>query len=167
MPHRKVDPQQSLEYAIGAARLIGFVLLCFGLTIVIRGGYFNRYHLYRNVFLFVGLVVWVIPGVLLLTWGHYLKRRRRFALRLTQLTAFLQIFFASIFLAGSFVFTPISALPIVLTILWLICCFGLLRYLHDARALLGSEAEFQRGFEPIAPKQVLPIDENDKPSAPV
>jgi hypothetical protein len=165
MPHRKVDPQHSLEYAIGAARLLGFVLLCFGFTIVMRGGYFNRYHLYRNFFFGIGLIVWVIPGVLLLTWSHYLKRRRRFAFRAAQLTTFTQLFFAGIVLAGSFVFTPISALPIVLSVLWLLCCVQLLRYLHDARPLLGSEAEFQRGFEPIAPQQVLPVDVSEEPGS--
>ena len=140
---------------------IGFVLLCFGFTIVMRGGYFNRYRLYRNFFLFIGLVVWVIPGVLLLTWSHYLKRRRRFALRATQVTAFTQLFFASLFLVGGFMFTPISPLPILLSVLWLLCCIQLLRYLHEARPLLGAEAEFQRGFEPIAPKHVLSMDDSN------
>jgi hypothetical protein len=164
MPRRKVDPQRSLEFAIGAARLIGFVLLCFGFTVVMRGGYLNRFHLYRNFFLAIGLIVWVIPGVLLLMFSHYLKRRRRFALRAMQFTIFTQLFFAAIFLGGSFIYTPISVLPILLSVLWILCCAQLLRYLHDARSLLGAEAEYQRGFEPITPKPVVPIDpENDEP----
>ncbi len=164
MPHRKVDPQHSLEYAIGASRLIGFVVLCFGFTVVLRGGYFNRYHLYRNFFFGIGLIVWVIPGALLLMFSHYLKRRRRFSYRATQITTLSQLFFASAFLIGSFTFSPISPLPILLSLLWLTCCAQLLRYLHDARPLLGHEAEYQRGFEPIAPKPVLPADQQTSDS---
>jgi hypothetical protein len=167
MPHRKVDPQQSLESAIIASRLIGFVLLCFGLTIVIRGGYFNRYHLYRNFFLFIGLVVWVIPGVLLFTWSNYLKRRRRFALRATQITAYIQLFFAAACLIGSMTFTPVTPVPPLLCLLWLVCLILLLAHLHRARPLLAAEAEFQRGFEPIAAKQVLPVDAPDDRLPPV
>jgi cell division protein FtsW (lipid II flippase) len=158
MPHRQVDPQHSLDYAIGAARLIGLVLLCFGFTIVLRGGYFNRYHLFRNFFFAIGLIVWVAPGALLIMCAHYLKRRRRFARRATQFIMLAQLFFAAIFLVGSCTLSPVSPLPIVLCLLWLICSIQLLRYLHDARPALVADAEYHRGFEPIAPQPVLPVD---------
>jgi hypothetical protein len=40
----------------------------------------------------------------------------------------------------------------------------LLRYLHGARPLLGNEADYQRGFDPIAPKPVLPVEQQTRDS---
>ncbi|HTL28710.1 MAG TPA: hypothetical protein VL282_05810, partial [Tepidisphaeraceae bacterium] len=155
---RKHDPEDALELATSAARLLGVVLLGFGLTIVIRGGYLNPYRLYRAYFLSLGLIVWVVPGVLLIMSSFYLRRRRLAALRVAQITTLSEIIFALALFAANFYFTPISAVPIVLCILWLGAMVALAIYLRRASPVVRFDADFHHGFEPITPQPVLPAN---------
>jgi hypothetical protein len=166
MCRRPPDPFASLELAISAARLIGFVLFCFGLTIVVRGGYLNPYHRYRAYFFGAGLVIWVIPGVLLMACSFYLRKRRSIAFRIARLTAILEAAFAMAVLVANLFFTPISPVPILLCVLWLFGMIQLAIQLKRSRVLVRFDAEFHRGFQAIAPTPVLPIDQPTETNRP-
>src|SRR5690242_2500193 len=71
------DPQRPLHLAIRSTLLLGIVSAGFGLMMTVVFGYFNRMQLYRPHFIALGLIVWFIPGVLLITYSQMMRKGDR------------------------------------------------------------------------------------------
>lgn len=147
------DPEQSLLLAQRSLRLLGIASALFGLVLIVAFGYFNRLQRFRPWFIGMGFLVWFLPGVLMVMCWWYLNRRNRIALRLALLVCAIQMLFA-ISLFGLFlVLTPISPVPIVMTLLWTLAAAQLLVQLWRARPAVDLDAEHHAAFE----AQVIPL----------
>jgi hypothetical protein len=149
------DPTRTLGLAIRSTRLLGFCCGVFGFVFVFAFGYFNKYQLYRLHFIAIGMIVWVIPGVLLMVNAYLMQRhrRRRAAVGAMFITA-VQVLFATAALVASCTMPPVSAIPIVMSVLWVGATVQLLVYLWRALPLLSQDVEGRKGFEvEVKPRQ--------------
>ena len=160
-PTPEVDPRQRpLHLAIRSTRLLGFCSTLFGLVIVFALGYFNRYRAYRVAFIALGLVVWVVPGVLLMTYAMLLTQRRRRAAIGALAVASAHGLFALAAFVASVTLPPVSPIPILLSVLWLAAVGQIIVYLWRSLPLLEHDAQRRHGFEISAtPRSVLPVEE--------
>jgi fatty acid desaturase len=142
------DPTSALDLAIRSARLLGFCSGVFGFVFVFAFGYFNKYQLYRLHFIAIGMIVWVIPGVLLMVNAYLMQRhrRRRAAIGAMFITA-AHLLFALAALLGSCTLSPVSAIPILMSVLWVAATIQLLMYLWRSIPLLAHDVEARKGFE--------------------
>jgi len=147
------DPEQTLLTAQRSLRLLGIISALFGIVLIVAFGYFNRLQRFRPYFIGMGFLVWFLPGVLMITCWWYLNRRNRIALRMAIILCAIQMIFAAILSALNFLLTPISILPIVMTLLWTLATMQLLVQLHRARPAVDFDAEHHAGFE----AQVIPL----------
>ena len=150
------DRERPLRLAIRSTRLLGAVSAAYGVFFVFAYGYLNRYQRYQLFFIVFGMVLWVIPGVLLLVNAAQLDQRRRSGAVAAMIVAFLQGLCALALFVANFYFTPISPIPVVLSALWVAAIVQLLVHLFRSFRLLESDAEGRHGF------QVQPID-NSRP----
>src|SRR5215218_8948074 len=120
------DPEQSLLTAQRSLRLLGIISALFGLVMIVAFGYLNRSARFGPFFIAMGLVVWFLPGVLMVTCWWYLNRRSRSALRAAQVMCAIQMLFAIALFALFLVLTPISPVPVVMTMLWALAAGQLL-----------------------------------------
>jgi hypothetical protein len=141
------DPQRPLALATRSTRLLGIVSSAFGVVIVIPFGYFNKFHTYRPHFIALGLIVWFIPGVLFLTCSFMLQQKRRRGAVGAMAIGFVQEIFALLLLVGSIVLPPVSAIPILLCVLWAAALVQLLWQLYRSLPLLVGDVERRHGFE--------------------
>ncbi|MEO6436205.1 MAG: hypothetical protein ABIP55_10675 [Tepidisphaeraceae bacterium] len=163
------DPQRPLRQAIRAARLLGFCSALFGLVVVVVLGYFNRYQSYRLSIVALGLVIWLIPGVLLMTYAALLSQRRRRAAIGAMAVTSAHALFALAALVASVMLPPVSFIPILMSLLWIALAGLLLAYLWRSLPLLEHDAERRHGFEiglgPVKPtgpppRPVLPVEDD-------
>ena len=155
--------QHPLPVAIRATRVIGVASALLGLVFIIGYGYFNRYTLFRPIFILAGLAIWFIPGVLYYTCAAYLDKRRRFAATSAGLIAFVQLLFAVTALyLQIFHLTPISPIPILLTILWCAALVDLMVRLRRTLPYLTADTTARHGFDLSAPKPVVPIVDDQR-----
>jgi cell division protein FtsW (lipid II flippase) len=144
---RQSDPLRPLHLAIRSTRLLGFCSAVFGFVFVFAFGYLNRYKLYRLHFIAIGLIVWLIPGVLLMTYSFMMTQRRRRAAIGAFFMALVQGLFAIAALVGSCTLSPVSPIPILLSALWVIAIAQLLAHLKQSLPLLEHDVERRPGFE--------------------
>jgi hypothetical protein len=161
MPHRPDDdPQRPLRFAIRSTRLLGIVSAAFGLVFTIAFGYFNKYRTYRLHFIAMGLIVWFIPGVLFITFASMMKQGRHRGAVGAIAIAITQGLFALAALAGSILLPPVSAIPILLSLLWAASIVQLLLHLSQSIRLLEKDVSGRHGFDLSAPQPVLPADDS-------
>ncbi|MBC8107812.1 MAG: hypothetical protein H7Z14_14585 [Anaerolineae bacterium] len=142
------DPEKSLLTAQRSLRLLGIISALFGLVMIVAFGYLNRSVRFRPYFIAMGFLVWFLPGVLMVMCWWYLNRRNRIALRLALVMCAVQTLFAIALFAMFLVLTPISPVPIVMTLLWALAAVQLLTLLWRARPAVDLDAEHHAAFEP-------------------
>ena len=145
--------EQSLAVAQRSLRLLGIMSAVFGLVMIIVFGYFNRLQRFGPYFIGLGFIVWFLPGVLMLTCWWYLNRRNRLALRGAMFVCAIQKLFAIALFAMNFFLSPISIVPIVMTLVWALAAGQLLMQLWRARPAVDLDAEHRAAFE----AQVIPV----------
>jgi len=150
------DPLRPLAFAIRSTRLLGFCSAVFGFVFVMAFGYFNPYRVYAHWGIAIGLIVWFIPGVLLMLCAAQLQLRRRSAAVGAMLLTIAHVFFALAALVGSCTLSPVSPIPIVMSVLWVAATVQLVVHLRRSLPLLEHDAERRQGFE------VLPIVLNER-----
>jgi hypothetical protein len=133
--------------------LLGIASALFGLVMIVGFGYFNRLVRFRPYFIGLGFLGWFLPGVLMITCWWYLQRRNRFALRGAIGVCAMQACFAIALFIANFLLTPISIVPIVMTLLWTLAAGQLLIQLWRARPIVDSDAEHHGAFE----AHVIPV----------
>jgi hypothetical protein len=143
--------------ALRSMLVLGVACTGFGLVFVIVYGFLNSFQRFQAWFIFIGTTLWLGPGVLFLICAHFMRRQRPAAAVFALATVAFQAAGAGILLAVTSTVDPISPIPIVLGVLWLIALADCARHLLRARRFLASGTERVRGFEMIAPKPVLPI----------
>jgi hypothetical protein len=155
----KDDPARPLHLAVRSTRLLGCVSVLCGLVVILAFGYFNRYTLYRAYFLGGGLVVWFVPGVLLVTCSYFLARRRRVAAIAGIVVALVQGTCAATLFYLSVTLQPVSPVPVVLSALWVLAIVQLVHHLWRSLAAIRLDAQYRRGFDltGTAPRGVLPV----------
>ena len=142
------DPtQRPLALAIRSTRLLGFCSAVFGLVFVMAFGYFNPYRLYAHWGIAIGLVIWFVPGVLLMLCAAQLQQRRRSAAVGAILITAAHVLFALAALVGSCTLEPVSPIPIILSALWVAATVQLIVHLRKSLPLLEHDAERRQGFE--------------------
>jgi hypothetical protein len=151
MPAR--DSEQSLLTAQRSLRLLGITSALFGLVMIVVFGYFNRLQRFGPYFIVLGSLVWFVPGAVMVTCWWYLQHRNRIALRVAIATCLIQLSFAIALFVLNFFYTPISAVPVVMTLLWSLAAGQLLMQLWRARSAVDSDAEHRAAFE----TRVIPI----------
>ena len=147
MSHPPPEPVRPLELAIRSTRLLGFCSAVFGLVFLLAFGYFNKYRVYAHWGVIIGLVVWFIPGVLLMTCAVMLRHRRRGAAVGAMLITCAHLLFAVVAFIGSCILEPISPIPIVMSVLWVMATAQLIFHLKRSLPLLLHDAEVRKGFE--------------------
>ncbi len=141
------DLQRPLMLAIRSTRLLGFCSAVFGFVFVMAFGYFNPYRLYAHWGIAIGLIIWFIPGVLLMLCAMQLQHRRRSAAVGAVMLTGAHVLFALAALVGSCTLSPVSPIPIVLSALWVAATLQLLVHLRRSLPLLERDAERWKGFE--------------------
>src|SRR5687768_3730980 len=84
------DLERPLRLAIRSTRLLGGVSAAYGIFFVFAYGYLNRLEQWQLIFIAIGMVLWVLPGVLLLINSYQLEQRRRFAAVSSMIAAIAQ-----------------------------------------------------------------------------
>ena len=141
------DPLRPLALAIRSTRLLGFCSAVFGLVFLLAFGYLNPYRLYAHWGIALGLVIWFIPGVLLMLCAVQLQHRRRSAAVGAMMITCVHVVFALGALVGSCTLEPISPIPIILSVLWVAATVQLVVHLRRSLPLLEQDAERRKGFE--------------------
>jgi hypothetical protein len=155
-----------ISLALRSITVLGVACVLFGLVFVIEFGLLNRFHRFRPVFTVMGVMLWLGPGLSYLACAAMMRRHRHGAATTAIITAALQGIGAAMLLAFSVTVTPVTPLPIILDVAWLIALADCVRHLVRARRFLLNGAQRTRGFEPLVPfKRVLPLtDETQNPS---
>ena len=154
----KDDPHYYLTLAIRSARILGVFGIVIGVIFIAVLGFFNRVERFRPLYIAFGLAVLVLPGVLYLACIPHLRRHRLAALIVTLVIAAIQTLCAAAALIASCTLSPVSAIPIVLSALWLAAMIQLL--FHLSRGFIAMRLDAlaeQRGFEPVMGQAVRPI----------
>lgn len=157
----------TVRLAIRATFVLGVVCTLFGAVFLLLFGYFNRYQQYRPWFLAMGLVVWCGPGILFISCAYLMRRHARGGASGALATAGFQFVLAAALLVASATFEPVSLLPLVLGVLWLIALGDCMRRLIAARRFLAAETTRTRGFDLSAadvPRAVIPVAEPGDPA---
>jgi len=141
------DPLRPLALAIRSTRLLGFCSAVFGLVFLMAFGYLNPYRLYAHWGVAMGLVIWFIPGVLLMLCAAQLQHRRRSAAIGAMMITCVHVLFALAALVGSCTLEPVSPIPIIMSALWAAATAQLVVYLWRSLPLLEQDAERRKGFE--------------------
>lgn len=145
--------------AIRSTFVLGAASALFGLVFLVLFGYLNTYQLYRPWFMGMGVVVWFGPGAVFVSCAYLMRRHSRGAATGALATAGFQVVAAAALLVASATFDPVSALPLVLGVLWLIALLDCMRRLVSARRFLAAGTSRTRGFDlsTDAPRPVLPV----------
>ena len=147
------DPEQSFLLAQRSLRLLGITSAAFGLIMIVAFGYFNRLTRFGPDFIALGSIVWFLPGAAMVTCWWYMQRRHRIALRVAIAICAMQMIFALALFVLNFLYTPVSAVPVVMTLLWSLAVGQLLTQLWRARPAVDYDAEHRAAFE----AQVIPV----------
>jgi hypothetical protein len=152
----------ALHIAIRATRIMGLASAALGLVFIIGYGYFNKYQLFRPIFIAGGMLVWFVPGILLYTCAIFLEKRHRARAAAigASLIAFTQLLFATTALyLQLFHLTPISPIPVLLSILWCAALVDLMSRLNRASPAMVDDPDSHRGFEVTAPPvPAIPVE---------
>jgi hypothetical protein len=154
------DPEQSLFLAQRSLRLLGIISAAFGILLIVAFGYLNRLPQFRLHFIALGFIVWFLPGVLMVTCWWYLNRRNRIALRVALIVCSIQMLFAIALFVLNFVLTPISIVPIVMTLIWTLAAAQLLAQLWRARPAVDLDMEHHTAFEAQLIPMASRVDDN-------
>ena len=156
---RRPDPSRSVALAIRSMLVLGVACTLFGLTFIIAFGVFNSFERFRPWFILIGTVVWLAPGVLFLFCAHWMHRHTSSAAAAAAFgTTMFQGVGALALLVAVSTFDPVSPLPIILCVMWLVTLGDCMRHLLRARRFLTRATDRVRGFEAVtAPRPVLPI----------
>ncbi|MEA2710406.1 MAG: hypothetical protein QOF78_3007 [Phycisphaerales bacterium] len=141
------DPLRPLALAIRSTRLLGFCSAVFGLVFLLAFGYLNPYRVYAGYGVAMGLIIWFIPGVLLMTCALQLHHRRRGAAVGALIITGAHALFAIAALVGSCTLSPVSPIPIIMSVLWVASTIQLIVHLRRSLPLLAQDAERRKGFE--------------------
>jgi hypothetical protein len=135
---------RSLKNAAAGATALGVVLTAVGLG-VLAVAVFTAYPQFRLHFLAFGSLGVLGPGLLSLFASHMLRQRQPAAVNLTLGAAAWQAVVAVSLLGVQFYLTPISPVPLLLCLLWLLAAAGL------AWQVLGTRAQTRTasGFEVV------------------
>ena len=156
-------PSDPVRVAIRSIVVMGVLCAAFGLAFMVLFGYFNRFQRFRPWFGAMGLAVWFGPGVMYLACAYQMGRHSRGAATAALLTAAFQFLCAAALFVVTATFDPVSPLPLVLGVLWLVALGDCMRRLIAARRFLAAETTRTRGFDLSAgdvPRPVLPVAES-------
>ena len=155
---KRGDPRRPLFLAIRSTRLLGIVLILFGLLALIPMMLVRRTRLIPLIFLGVGLI-YITPGILYLLCAIFMKQRKSWAIILALVVASLQLLF-TLFSAAMIGFqSRINIIPLVIVLI-LFAALGQLIY-HLSRsfeAIKYAPPEEQRGFEPMILQPIPPTE---------
>jgi hypothetical protein len=154
----KHDPDRPLYLAVRSTWLLGAVSMLCGLIVVLAFGYFNPYRLYRHYFIVGGMGVWFVPGVLLVVSSVFLARRSLVAAGVATVTAFGQGVCAAVLFYASVTLEPVSAIPVVLSALWVAAIVQLIHHLWRSFASIRMDVARRPGFDMGTPRAVLPVE---------
>ena len=156
---RDRDP---VQLAIRSIVVLGVLCAAFGLVFVVLFGYLNTYQRFRPYFMAMGVAVWFGPGVVFVACAYLMRRSHsRGAATGALATAAFQLLCAAALLVLSATLEPVSPLPIVLGVLWIVALADCIRRLLSARRLLAAGTARKRGFDLAAdaPRPVIPVTE--------
>lgn len=151
------DPQRPLHLAVRSTRLLGIAATVIGLFVVVAFGYFNRFERFRPYFIALGLAVGVVPGVVFFLCSVYIARRSRAAVYGALATAALHLLFAAAFFVASVTLEPVSPIPVLVSVLWVLALLQLLWHLWRSLGSIRLDTEYHRGFDMTLPRPALPV----------
>ena len=159
MPDDTPHPPDLVRVAIRSIVVMGVLCAGFGLAFMVLFGYLNRFPRFRPWFLAMGMAVWFGPGVMYLACAYQMRRHSRGAATAALLTAAFQFLCAAALFVVTATFDPVSPLPLVLGVLWLVALGDSMRRLWWARRLLHAGVARTRGFDlaGVAPRPVIPL----------
>ena len=156
------SPDRVIATATRSVLVLGTVCTVFGLTFVIALGVFNTYQRFRPWFVLMGLTLWLGPGLCYLAAAYFMLRHRRAAATAALATTAVQAVGAAALLVASATLDPVSPVPIVLGVMWLLALADCMRHLVRARRFFESETQRIRGFEvTIGPQPPTPLPVGD------
>ena len=113
-------PPAPLRLAIRSLLVLGVACTLFGLTFVIAFGVFNSFVRFRPWFITMGLVLWLVPGISFKCCALGMLRHRLGAATGGLATVAVQAIGAAGLLYASVSFDPVTPLPIILCVMWLV-----------------------------------------------
>jgi hypothetical protein len=151
------DHDESLRLAIRSTLVLGVVCTAFGVAYLVAAVLLNPHQRFRPWFLGMGVALWFGPGVVFVTCAYLMRRHSRGAATGALAAVGFQALCAAALLVVSATFEPVSPVPIVLCVLWMIADADCMRRLVAARRVLRAEATRTRGFEAVVARPVLPL----------
>jgi hypothetical protein len=147
--------ERPLQLAIRSTRLLGAASAGYGIFFCFAYGYFNRFERFQLFFIAFGMLLWVVPGGLLLVNAYQLEQRRRSAAIVCMIIASIQGICAGALFAAQFFLPPMSPIPLVMCALWVAANVQLAIHLRRSLPLLQIDVEKRHGFD------VKPIQSTD------
>jgi hypothetical protein len=140
---------RSVTLSVRSMLVLGVTCTLFGVVFVIAFGLFNSFQRFRPYFTVMGLVLWLGPGVAYLLSAHFVARHARGGATTGLAAVVVQAVGAAALLVASATFDPVTPVPIVLCLMWLIALADAARHLLRARRFLANGVDRVRGFEPL------------------
>ena len=140
---------RSVTLSVRSMLVLGVTCTLFGVVFVVAFGLFNSFQRFRPYFTGMGLVLWLGPGVAYLLAGYFVARHVRAGATTGLVAVAVQGVGATALLVASATFDPVTPVPIVLCVMWLVALADAARHLLRARRFLPSGTERVRGFEPV------------------
>jgi MFS family permease len=155
----KNDPARPLALAARSTRLLGILSIAIGLFVVITGGYLNPLHHFRPYFFAGGLLGFILPGTIFLICAAHLPRRSRTAVGFGMAMTVFQLLCAIATFIASITLQPVSPIPIILAIFWILALAQLIWHLWRSLESIALDTSLRHGFalSTNAPRPVLPV----------
>src|SRR4051812_36965048 len=161
-PPRQNPADRALALATRSTLLLGLLSAGYGLFAMIAYGYLNRFERYRLYFAELGLLIWFAPGVVFIAAGILLKHRRRAGAITSIVVTLFQSLCAAAMLFAFCTLPPISPIPIVMCVLWLLALGQLMLHLQRSLRAIAVDVDHHPGFAIDTPRAVIPIEETAK-----
>jgi hypothetical protein len=140
------DPQRPFHLAIRSARLLGIVFLLIG-SLAIFAVTIIPSRSPARLFIILGALVWLTPGVLYAVFSAFLKRRREWAIIALIVLASIHGLFALILTIVAIVAANVIGIGVCL--LWVLALAQLIQHLSKSFAAIRLLPMQAPGFEPI------------------
>ena len=152
MTHPPTDTparDRSVTLSVRSMLVLGVTCTLFGLVFVVAFGIFNSFQRFRPYFTLMGVVLWLGPGIAFKLSALLMGRNVRAGATVGLVAVAVQALGAAGLLVASATFEPVTPVPIVLCVMWLLALADAARHLLRARRFLASGTERVRGFEPV------------------
>jgi len=147
------DPQRPYYLALRSTRLLGFVFLLFGSFAIVAAAKIS-FRGVPTVFMILGAMFWLLPGILYAVFAAFLKRRHEWAIVALIVLASTHGLIALVATVAAAV--SANLIITILCLLWVLALAQLIQQLSKSFGVLRLLPLQGRGFEPVPLARLAP-----------